>query len=174
MFALPATHRRRLRTSNALERLNKELKRRTRVALFPSAASCARLMTAVAMEISDEWLTDRTYLNLDENVWHSPNEDERKYRNEVALSPLSPRLHLHAFPSTLRAISKKHLPRGKGRCRYKCKHVDCRAKEKSIQRPRSFISRMLVSKHKPTKYDYTCDCQIPCNFYSSVYISRQS
>lgn len=66
VFALPAAHRRRLRTSNALERLNKELKRRTRVAtLFPSAASCERLASAVAMEISEEWVSGRAYLNMD-------------------------------------------------------------------------------------------------------------
>ena len=66
VFALPATHRPRLRTSNALERLNKELKRRTRVAtLFPSAASCERLASAVAMEISEEWVSGRAYLNMD-------------------------------------------------------------------------------------------------------------
>lgn len=67
VFALPAAHRRRLRTSNALERLNKELKRRTRVAtLFPSAASCERLVSAVAKEISDDWITGRLYLNMSE------------------------------------------------------------------------------------------------------------
>lgn len=66
VFALPPAHRRRLRTSNALERLNKELKRRTRVAtLFPSAASCERLASAVAMEISEEWVSGRAYLNMD-------------------------------------------------------------------------------------------------------------
>jgi transposase-like protein len=53
VFALPASHRRRLRTINMLERLNKELKRRTRVAgLFPNEASALRLVSAVAMEIS--------------------------------------------------------------------------------------------------------------------------
>ena len=66
VFALPAEHQRRLRTSNALERLNKELKRRTRIAtLFPSAASCERLASAVAMEISEEWVSGRAYLNMD-------------------------------------------------------------------------------------------------------------
>lgn len=66
VFALPIAHRRRLRTSNALERLNKELKRRTRVAtLFPNAASCERLASAVAMEISEEWVSGRLYLNMD-------------------------------------------------------------------------------------------------------------
>jgi transposase-like protein len=63
VFALPPTHRRRLRTINMLERLNKELKRRTRVAgLFPNEASALRLVSAVAMEISEEWETGRKYL----------------------------------------------------------------------------------------------------------------
>lgn len=67
VFALPAAHRRRLRTSNAIERVNKEIKRRTRVAtLFPSDTSCQRLVTAVAMEISEEWITGRTYLDMNE------------------------------------------------------------------------------------------------------------
>jgi transposase-like protein len=49
-----------------LERLNKELKRRTRVAaLFPNEASALRLVTAVAMEISDEWETSRKYLTME-------------------------------------------------------------------------------------------------------------
>jgi len=66
VFALPAAHRRRLRTINMLERLNKELKRRTRVAgLFPNEASALRLVSAVAMEISDEWETNRKYLTMD-------------------------------------------------------------------------------------------------------------
>ncbi len=48
VFALPPAHRRRLRTINMLERLNKELKRRTRVAgLFPNEASALRLVSAV-------------------------------------------------------------------------------------------------------------------------------
>ena len=66
VFGLPASHRRRLRTVNMLERLNKELKRRTRVAgLFPNEASALRLVSAVAMEISDEWETNRKYLTME-------------------------------------------------------------------------------------------------------------
>ena len=66
VFALPAPHRRRLRTINMLERLNKELKRRARVAgLFPNEASALRPVSAVAMEISDEWETNRKYLTMD-------------------------------------------------------------------------------------------------------------
>ena len=66
VFALPPSHRRRLRTSNMLERLNQELKRRTRVAgLFPNEASALRLVSAVAMEISEEWETGRKYLTME-------------------------------------------------------------------------------------------------------------
>lgn len=64
-FAFPEAHRRRLRTSNISERVNKEIRRRTRVAtLFPNEASCLRLASAVAMEISEEWVTDRVYLEV--------------------------------------------------------------------------------------------------------------
>jgi len=65
VFSFPEEHRRRLRTTNVVERLNKEIKRRTRVAtLFPNEASCLRLVSAVAMEISEEWLTGRIYLKI--------------------------------------------------------------------------------------------------------------
>ena len=65
VFSLPAKHRRRLRTSNMLERLNEELKRRTRVAgLFPNDASLLRLVSAVLMEISEDWETGRKYLTM--------------------------------------------------------------------------------------------------------------
>lgn len=65
VFAAPADHRKRLRTTNGLERLNKEIKRRTRVAtLFPNEASLLRLASAVLSEISDEWETGKIYLNM--------------------------------------------------------------------------------------------------------------
>ena len=51
---------RRLRTTNGLERVNKEVKRRTRVAtLFPNEQSLLRLVSALLMEISEEWETGR-------------------------------------------------------------------------------------------------------------------
>jgi transposase-like protein len=66
VFALPATHRRRLRTTNVLERLNRELKRRTRVAtLFPNEAALLRLVTGVLIEISDEWETTKRYVTFE-------------------------------------------------------------------------------------------------------------
>jgi len=66
VLMIPLAHRRRLRTTNGLERLNKEIKRRTRVAtLFPNEASLLRLASAVLSEISDDWETDRAYLNME-------------------------------------------------------------------------------------------------------------
>ncbi|MFM7521594.1 MAG: transposase [Planctomycetota bacterium] len=65
ILQVPAAHRRRLRTTNGLERLNKEIKRRTRVAtLFPNEASLLRLASAVLSEISDDWETERAYLTM--------------------------------------------------------------------------------------------------------------
>lgn len=66
VFALPLVQQLRLRTSNALERVNQELKRRTRVAgLFPNEASLLRLITALLNEINDEWQTAKIYLNME-------------------------------------------------------------------------------------------------------------
>jgi putative transposase len=66
VFELPAGHRRRLRTTNMLERINKELKRRTRVAtLFPNDDSLLRLVSAVLIEISEDWETAKIYLNTE-------------------------------------------------------------------------------------------------------------
>ncbi len=62
VFSLPQAHRRRLRTWNLMERISKELKRRTRVAtLFPNEASLLLLVSAVLMEISEEWETEKIY-----------------------------------------------------------------------------------------------------------------
>ncbi len=74
VFTFPPTHRRRLRTSNLMERVSKELKRRTRVAtLFPNEASLLRLVSAVLIEISEEWETEKTYLGM--NNLHPSEQD---------------------------------------------------------------------------------------------------
>jgi putative transposase len=66
MLTMPKKPQQRLRTVSMLERLNKELLRRTRVAtLFPNTESCLRLVTAVAMEISDEWQAGKVYLSME-------------------------------------------------------------------------------------------------------------
>jgi transposase-like protein len=68
VFALPAHHRRRLRTTNMVERQNREIKRRTRVSgLFPNEASLLRLVSAILMEVSEEWESaDKAYLKLED------------------------------------------------------------------------------------------------------------
>lgn len=66
VFALPAAHQKRMRTSNALERVNQELKRRTRVArVFPNEKSLLRLISALLAETSDDWETGKIYLNME-------------------------------------------------------------------------------------------------------------
>ncbi len=65
VFDFPETHRRLMRTTNGLERLNQEIKRRTRVVgIFPNENACLRLVTALAMECSDEWETGKVYISL--------------------------------------------------------------------------------------------------------------
>jgi putative transposase len=63
--AFPRDHRRRIRTTNGLERINKELKRRTRVVgAFPSENSFMRLGVSVLIDINEEWLTAKKYLSM--------------------------------------------------------------------------------------------------------------
>jgi putative transposase len=67
VFSVPEPHRRLLRTTNGVERVNREVRRRTRVAsIFPNAASCLRLVSALLMEISDDWQTGKAYLTFQE------------------------------------------------------------------------------------------------------------
>lgn len=64
-FSFPEAHRKRIRTVNGLERLNREIRRRTRVAtLFPNVASCERLITAVLQGVHEEWITGKRYLDM--------------------------------------------------------------------------------------------------------------
>ena len=64
VFDLPHGQRTRLRTTNGLERINREIKRRTRVAwIFPNTASCLRLVCALLAECDEEWMTGKVYLN---------------------------------------------------------------------------------------------------------------
>ena len=66
VFELPEHHRKRLRTSNACETLNSQIKRRTRVVgLFPSEESLLRLVTSVLVEISEAWEIGKAYLTTE-------------------------------------------------------------------------------------------------------------
>lgn len=64
-LAFPLAHQQRVRTTNGLERLHQELKRRTAVVrIFPNRAACLRLVTALCMEQSEEWISGRRYLDM--------------------------------------------------------------------------------------------------------------
>ena len=66
VFSFPEAHRRLLRTTNGIERsINQEVRRPTRVArLFPNDTSCLRLVSALLMEISEDWQTGKAYLTF--------------------------------------------------------------------------------------------------------------
>jgi transposase-like protein len=66
VFAFPLEHRRRVRTTNLLERLNQEIRRRTRVInIFPNEAACLRLTSAILIEVDEAWQTGARYLNFE-------------------------------------------------------------------------------------------------------------
>ena len=65
-YRLPLPHHKHLKSTNMLERLNQELKRRTHVVrIFPNAESCLRLVRALAVEMHENWLEATRYLNMD-------------------------------------------------------------------------------------------------------------
>lgn len=65
VYALPEHHRQRMRTTNMVERLNEEFRRRTRVIrVFPNEPACVRIVSALAIEFNDEW-TGRKYLDME-------------------------------------------------------------------------------------------------------------
>ena len=66
VFTFPRAHQRRLRTSNYLERLSQEIKRRTRIVrVFPNEQACQRLISAILMETNDDWEYGRIYLRME-------------------------------------------------------------------------------------------------------------
>lgn len=65
VLAFPEPYRKLLRTTNGLERLNAEIRRRERVIrIFPNPASAVRLLGAVLMEQHEEWATGRKYFDM--------------------------------------------------------------------------------------------------------------
>lgn len=65
-YRLPRLHHRHLKSTNMIERLNEELRRRTRVVrIFPNVASCLRLTRALCAETHEAWLEDNRYINMD-------------------------------------------------------------------------------------------------------------
>jgi putative transposase len=65
-YRLPLPHHKHMKSTNMLERLNQELKRRTHVVrIFPNAESCLRLVRALAVEMHENWLEATRYLNME-------------------------------------------------------------------------------------------------------------
>jgi transposase-like protein len=81
VFNFPRGLWRKLRTSNLLENLNREIRRRTRLAnLFPNKESCLRLVTAVVQEIHEDWITGKKYIDFDK----IEEQPDLIYRKKVA------------------------------------------------------------------------------------------
>ena len=65
-YRLPAPHHKHMKSTNMLERLNQEFKRRTHIVrIFPNEASCLRLVRALAAEVHEEWMEATRYLDMD-------------------------------------------------------------------------------------------------------------
>jgi putative transposase len=84
--AAPAAHHKRLRTTNMLERVNQELKRRSRVVrIFPNPKSCLRLFTALLKEWHEDWAYGRKYLNMDLLVEFEADEQSQKREPDLRI-----------------------------------------------------------------------------------------
>jgi putative transposase len=65
-YRLPLQHHKHMKSTNMLERLNEEIKRRTHVVrIFPNRESCLRLVRALAVETHEDWLEGSRYINMD-------------------------------------------------------------------------------------------------------------
>jgi putative transposase len=74
-YRLPLAHHKHMKSTNMLERLNQEIKRRTHVVrIFPNAASCLRLVRALAVETHEGWLEGTRYLNMDHLKEHKKEQ----------------------------------------------------------------------------------------------------
>ena len=70
-YRLPLPHHKHMKSTNMLERLNQEIKRRTHVVrIFPNPESCLRLVRALAVEMHENWLEAMRYLNMDHLAEH--------------------------------------------------------------------------------------------------------
>ena len=85
VYRFARSSHRKIRTINVLERVNKEIHRRTRVVgIFPNEDSVLRLTSAVLAEIHEEWLTGRQYLNLADWTTMEKSASQANYRKSVA------------------------------------------------------------------------------------------
>jgi putative transposase len=76
-YRLPREHHKHMKSTNMLERLNEEIKRRTHVVrIFPNEASCLRLVRALAQEIHEDWIEDSRYLNMELLKEHKKSQSQ--------------------------------------------------------------------------------------------------
>jgi transposase-like protein len=74
-FRLPRQHHKHLKSTNMLERLNEEIRRRTYVVrIFPNTESCLRLVRALAVETNENWMEANRYINMDDLREHKKAE----------------------------------------------------------------------------------------------------
>ena len=74
-YRLPLQHHKHMKSTNMLERLNQEIKRRTHVVrIFPHAESCLRLVRALAVEMHENWLEATRYLNMEHLKEHKKEQ----------------------------------------------------------------------------------------------------
>jgi transposase-like protein len=77
-YRLPRQHHKNLKSTNLLERLNEEIKRRTLVVrIFPNTASCLRLVRALAVEMHENWIEATRYLNMEDLKEHKKEQMRR-------------------------------------------------------------------------------------------------
>ncbi len=84
VMSLPEKYRKRLRTTNSLERLNEELRRRERVIrIFPNEESAIRMMGALLMEYNEQWMSGKKYFDMTEYYSHINEVKEVVHSNEL-------------------------------------------------------------------------------------------
>jgi hypothetical protein len=122
VLALPEPYRRRLRTSNGMERLNDEVRRRERVIrIFPNRESAIRLVGAVLMERHEHWTTGHRYFEM-AAYWQWRRERTEASRSPAANAVAGPSLRQTApnTPAGHVAYSRQTVGSGNARARENC------------------------------------------------------
>ena len=85
LLPVATAHHKHMKSTNMLERLNQEIKRRTHVVrIFPNAASCLRLVRALAVETHENWLEAIRYLNMEHLKEHKKQALRRRHEHQTA------------------------------------------------------------------------------------------
>jgi len=88
-FNFPEEHRKRIRTTNGLERFHEEVRRRTRVIrIFPNQKSCLRLVSALAAEQHDTWVSGKRYLTMEPLYEQIENSNKQQPNKPIPLEPI--------------------------------------------------------------------------------------